>query len=178
MTDDTYLAEASDLSTLTGASASDPKLLLALKRATNRFIDSIGWNPTYVEDDAITLDGTGSSTLLLPVMRVGRISSVTIAGTSVADWTANLGAGILRRKRRWPDELGAIVVTCSHGWKLIPGGLSDAILEQAEAQYRSISGIQSYSLGGRSITFGAATTVGVTQKWTDATNRYSLGVRV
>ncbi|MCI1673145.1 MAG: hypothetical protein LKI34_02850 [Bifidobacterium tibiigranuli] len=173
----TYLADINDLATLTGAAADNPKLLLALRRASDRFIDAIGWNPAYTPNDTIVMDGSGTRTLLLPVMHISAITSVTIADETTADYTANLNAGILRRASGWPDELGNITVTCSHGYEQIPGGLADAILEQAETQYRALAGIQSYALGGRSITFGAATTVGVTQKWSDAAARYSLGAR-
>jgi hypothetical protein len=172
-----YLADISDLATLADSQTDDPKLKLALKRASDRFVASIGWDPSYEEDDSLVLDGTGGDTLLLPVLHVTEINEVRIGEDTATDWTVNKEAGILRRSAYWPDELGAITVVCSHGWQETPGAITDAVLEQAETQYRAITGIQSYSLGGRSVTFGSAASIGVTQKWSDAVRRYSLGGR-
>jgi hypothetical protein len=133
-----------------------------------------------VEHDDITVDGSGGDTLLLPVMHINNISSVKIDDVEIDGWAANKSAGILRRPALWPDCLECVTVSCSHGWDsgVMPEGIQDAVLEQAETQYRAISGVQSYSLGGRSVTFGAAMTVGVTQKWSDMVGKYSLGGRV
>lgn len=178
MTDNSYLADPADLATLTGARKDDPKLLLALRRAGDRYIGSTGWDPRLTQHHVITLNGHGGQTLLLPVMHLTSIDKVTVDGTDVADWQADRDAGILRRDTCWPDGLGNITVTCAHGWDNMPGDITDAILEQAEIQYRALAGVQSYSLGGRSIGFGAAATIGVTQKWTDTVQRHSLGGRV
>lgn len=177
MTDNSYLADPADLATLTGAGKDDPKLLLALRRAGDRFIGGTGWDPRLTEHDMITLNGHGGQTLLLPVMHLTYVDKVTVEGADVADWQADRDTGILRRDACWPDGLGNITVTCAHGWNRMPGDIADAILEQAEIQYRALAGVQSYSLGGRSISFGAAATVGVTQKWTETVQRYSLGGR-
>ncbi|WEV72147.1 hypothetical protein [Bifidobacterium sp. ESL0790] len=158
--------------------ADNPKLLLALRRSTDRFVGGTGWNPLAVEHDRITLNGDGTQTLLLPAMHLTGIDGVTVDGTDVDDWQADRGAGILRRDARWPYGLGNITVTCTHGWSTTPGDIADAVLEQAEIQYRALAGLQSYALGGRSVTFGASATVGVTQKWTETIERYSLGGRV
>ncbi|WEV59677.1 hypothetical protein OZX67_03830 [Bifidobacterium sp. ESL0728] len=178
MAETTYLADPNDLKTLTGASADNPKLLLALRRSTDRFVGGIGWDPQLKEHDNITLNGNGTQTLLLPALHITEIDKVTANGTDVDDWQADRDAGILRREARWPDGLGNVTVTCTHGWGTTPGDIADAVLEQAEIQYRALAGIQTYSLGSKSIGFGASATVGVTQKWTETVQRYSLGGRV
>lgn len=176
MPENQYCASLSDLQTLIGDSEQDPKIALALRRASDRLIGLIGWNPHYVENDTVTLNGAGRETLLLPYMHITGAVIVQVDGKPVNDFVVDPRAGILRRTnyRTWPDSLSNITVICSHGYKDLPGDIQDAVLEQAEAQYRTLTGISNYSVGGRSITFGAASTVGVTQKWTDTVHKYSL----
>lgn len=86
------------------------------------------------------------------------------------------GAGLLRRKAAiWPDGLDNIRILWSHGFANIPAGIQDAVLEQAETQYHAITAVASRSAGGESITFSAQASLGVTQRWSDAVSRYSIG---
>lgn len=176
MTENQYCASLTDLQTLIGDDKPDPKLALALRRASDRFIGLIGWDPHYVENDTITLNGSGRETLFLPYLHVVGAVTVQVDGQPVTDYVTGPAAGILRRTnfKAWPDSLSNITVTCSHGYKDLPGDMQDAVLEQAESQYRTLIGVSSYSVGGRSITFGAASTVGTTQKWADVAHKYSL----
>lgn len=176
MTGNQYCASLADLQTLIGVDKPDSRIALALRRVSDRFIGLIGWDPHYVDNDIVTVNGTGRETLLLPYMHIVGAVTVQVDGQPVNDFVADPAAGILRRTnyRTWPDSLSNITVTCSHGYKDLPGDMQDAVLEQSEAQYRAITGVSSYSVGGRSITFGAASTVGVIQKWTDIVHKYRL----
>lgn len=176
MPENQYCASLTDLTTLIGDDKPDSKLALALRRASDRLIGLIGWDPHYAENDTITLNGSGRETLLLPYMHIVGAATVQVDGQPVTDYVTDPAAGILRRTnyKIWPDSLSNVTVTCSHGYKNLPGDMQDAVLEQAEAQYRTITGVSSYSVGGRSITFGAGSTVGVTQKWADVVHKYSL----
>lgn len=176
MTGNQYCASLTDLQTLIGDSEQGPKLALALRRASDRLIGLIGWDPHYLENDTVTVNGTGRETLFLPYLHIVGAITVQVAGKPVDDYMTDPAAGILRRAnyKTWPDSLSNITVTCSHGYKDLPGDMQDAVLEQAEAQYRTLIGVSSYSVGGRSITFGAASTVGTTQKWADVVHKYSL----
>jgi hypothetical protein len=168
------LAEASDLATLTKASDTNPKLVLALKRASNRFRGAVGHFVSFVSDDVVLLDGDGSYSLLLPAAPIVGSVTVKVDGLAVTDFSISRRKAILRRSSPWPDALENIEVQFSHGYQNIPGDIQDAVLEQAELQYALLAGVQQASLGAQSVTFGAQATVGVTQRWTDAVAHHEL----
>jgi hypothetical protein len=168
-----YLAPPAELATLTKKPADSPSLLLALDRASERFRQAVGHPVHLVEDDEIVLDGDGSNLLLLPAAPFTDIE-VSVDGVVVEDYVANRRGGILRRLGRWPDGLGNISVVYTHGYTIIPGGIRDAVLEQAELTLIK-AGVQQESAGGQSITWGLQATTGVTQKWTQAVETYRLG---
>lgn len=169
-----YLATPEDLAILTKLPAASPVLLLALNRASERFRAAVGHPVHQVTDDVVLLDGDGSNLLLLPAAPATQIR-VKVDGAAVTDFVANQRAGILRRAARWPDGLGNIEVTYTHGYAVIPGGIQDAVLEQAAVQATVPAGVQSESSsGGMSITWGLHATAGVTQRWSDAVEAYRL----
>jgi hypothetical protein len=171
-----YLATPADLATLTRLSETSPELLLALERASNRFRAAVGHPVHLIEDDTVLLDGDGGITLLLPGTPCTDIS-VKVDGVTVTDYSISAAAGVLRRTTgAWPDGLGNIEVTFTHGWADIPGAIQDAVLEQAAVQALVPIGVQSESAIGQSVTYGLQSTIGVTQKWTDAVDRYRLGL--
>lgn len=173
---DPYLATPQDLATLINLPDTSPALLLALERASNRFRAAVGHPVHLVEDDVVLLDGDGGPILMLPGVPCTDIS-VKIDGETVTDWTTSALIGVLRRTNGfWPDGLGNIEVTFTHGWNPIPGAIQDAVLEQAAVQALVPIGVQSESAIGQSVTYGLASTIGVTQKWSDAVNRYRLGL--
>jgi hypothetical protein len=173
----TYLATPEQLATLTKLPANDPNLLLALERASDRFRAAVGYPVHQVTDDVIWLDGDGTDTLLLPAAPFTTLS-VELNGAALvagSGYQASRRAGILRRAGGWPDGLENIKVTYTHGWVIIPGAIVDAVLEQAATQAKDLAHIASESAGGQSITYGAQAMIGVTQKWVDAVEKYSLG---
>lgn len=170
MPEPTYLAEPGQLATLTGLEPTSPKLLLALERASNRFRDAVGHPVHLVTDDVIWLDGDGTDTLLLPAAPFTTIT-VKVDGAAVTDFTPQRRSGILRRSGHWPDGLENIEVTYTHGYAEIPGGVVDAVLEQAEMQAMVPGYVESEAALNQSVKY----TVGVTQRWTDAVEKYSLG---
>ncbi|NVM97824.1 mobile element protein [Arthrobacter sp. SDTb3-6] len=174
---ETYLATLEDLATLTSLPATSPKLALALSRASNRFRDAVGYPVHQVSDELIWLDGDGTTTLLLPAAPV-QAFEVSVNGEVLPDSAYEISRriGVVRKVGGiWPDGLGNIQVTYSHGWAQIPGGIQDAVLEQAQIQATILAGVQQQSAGPYGVTYGVQATVGVTQKWTDAVAKYSLG---
>ena len=172
---DPQLAALTDLALLTGLPQSDPRLELALRRASNRFRGQVNHPVHAVEGDEITLNGNGTDTLLLPAAPVNGTPTVLVDGVPVADFTIDRNSGVLRRNGCWPDGLGNIRVTYNHGWATIPGDIEDAILEQAQIVATTLPHLQQESAGTNSVTYGAQATIGVTQKWTDAVEKYCLG---
>lgn len=168
------LADADDLATKLGVPATDGKLLLALSRASDRFRGAVGHDVSLVDDDTIELDGDGTYSLLLPAAPVTRTPVVKVAGTEITDFSVSRSKGILRRKTVWPDDLGNIEVTYSHGYDPVPGYVQDAVLEQAELQYQILAGVAQMTLSSESFSFGSQATVGVTSRWADAVARQQL----
>lgn len=169
-----YLATPEQLATLTKLPVDSPRLLLELDRASNRFRDAVGYPVHQVTGDIIWLDGDGTDTLLLPAAPFTTIT-VAVDGAAVTDFKPSRRAGILRRAGGWPDGLENIEVQYTHGYPEIPGGIVDAVLEQAATQVLVQAAISSQGMGPATVKYEAKATVGVTQKWTDAVEKYSLG---
>lgn len=172
------LASPEDLAVKTGVAADDPALMLAMKRASDRFRGEVRHAVTEVTGDTVILDGTGSTSLFLPSVPVIAVRTVTVDGAEVTDYQVST-SGMLRRKTGWPDGLGNVTVTYDHGYVEIPGDIQDAVLEQAELMLTVTPGVTQASVGGKSVSYGAQATVGVTQRWVDAVeaHRINLGDR-
>lgn len=86
--------------------------------ATQAIRDYCGWHVAPVVTETLTLDGTGTGTLLLPSRRVVDVTSVKVDGVELEDtayeWSAD---GLLRRRRgRWPGRYRSLVVDLEHGF--------------------------------------------------------------
>jgi hypothetical protein len=101
-----------------------------------------GWHIAPVVDETLTLDGTGTSALLLPSLHVVSIDSVSECGTELDPETYSWSeAGLIRRgtqlwvsygydQPRWTNAFRAIEVTLSHGYEEMPAevqGVIDAL---------------------------------------------------
>lgn len=179
------LAAIADLATQTGLPAADPRLELALRRATDRFIGECNHRNGNDEpclfreaDDEIYVDGSGGETLLLPAGPIVGIPTVFVDGVVLGGtFQVNRRAAILRRIGGvWPRGLGNILVTYTHGFEesKIPGDISDAVLEHAATLATTMAHIQQEGGLSQSVTNFAAAQVGVTQKWVDTVQRYQL----
>ena len=170
------LASPAELAERLHAAPTDPDLILALRRASGRFIDEVGHPIVLVENDETWLSGDGSRSILLPAFPVIGDPTIQIDGVTVTDWGVGRDRGLLRRKAAiWPDGLDNIRILWSHGYANIPAGIQDAVLEQAETQYSMLTAVASRSAGGESITFSAQAALGVTQRWADTVARYVIG---
>lgn len=171
---DTPLADPAELATWLRVPADDPLLLATLRSASRRFRGAVRHEVNLVEDDEVTLDGNGRESLLLPVWPTTAVTKVVlddvelVAGTDYS-WSE---AGILRRLgcRVWPNQLRCLDVTYSHGWAEVPMDISDAVIEQARASFRSDPGVKSKAVGGQSVTFET----GVTSQWSEAVQRHQV----
>lgn len=165
------LAEPTDLATRTGRSATDPQLLQALQRVSDRFRGAVGYPVTRVTGDVVVLDGDGSTTLLLPAAPVAAVTQVLVDGVAVTDWEL-ASDGRLRRWSGWPRRYGAVSVTYTHGYTVVPKDVADAVLEAAEAALTGQPGVQAMAVGGESVTYARP---GVTETWSAAVDRYRVG---
>lgn len=119
----------------------------------------------YVEDDVVTLNGTGSRVLLLPeapvdtvtevVEAVGRTTEKTLAGplasSPVWEWDEDgvlerIDGGIFTRRRRFYQ------VTYSHGFDVVPDEVLGIVLEAASRGMANPEGLRQETLGRYSYT--------------------------
>lgn len=168
------LADPEELADKLEISKDDRKLLAELRSASRKFLGAV--RPvsfTPVDGAEMWLNGDGSTTLLLPVCPVRAVTEVTVNGQDVEDfqWSEE---GVLRRVTRWPDRLRSVKATVDHGFEEIPEDVQAAVLDQAEAGYNTRRGVQSVSVDGQAVTYGAREAVGVTQMWSDTVARYQL----
>lgn len=170
------LADPAELAEVLGVPAGDPKLVARVRAASRRFLGAV--RPTSftpVDGAVLWLDGDGSNVLLLPACPVRAVTAVEVDGVLLEagdfEWSE---AGVLRRRSRWPDKLRSVQVVCDHGHEAVPEDVQAVVLEQAEAAWNIVKGVQSTSVDGQSVTYGTQAAVGVTQDWADAVTRYSL----
>lgn len=165
-----YLADPERLAERLGVAADDPTLLEALRSATARFRAAVRHPVSLVEDDTITLDGTGTRSLVLPAAPVHTVSRVAVHGTDITNYQWSQ-MGLLRRVDDvWPDDLGAVEVTYTHGWDPIPEEIQDVVLNAAEIARARAQDVASVTVGGEQVTFRQ----GVSQTWSTVVQLYRL----
>ncbi len=143
----------------------------AVRVAEEAVLGILGRDIAYVEDDEITLDGSGTDALLLPNFPVSDVFLVTVGGTElVADTDYTLGpAGILYRLgATWALGRANVAITYTHGWgeigsdsgNEVPMTIREAALSYArgifEAGSTPSSGIAGETLGAYSYTVSSA----------------------
>lgn len=169
-----FLADPEELAVWLGVPASDPKLLAALTAATRRFRGAVGHEVDLVAADAVTLDGNGRESLLLPVWPTTSVSSVVLDGVTLVEGTdySWSEAGVLRRLGClvWPDRLRCLEVVYGHGWQPIPDDIQEAVIDQARTMRTFMPGLKSKAVGGQSATFSS----GVSEAWTTAVIRHKV----
>lgn len=170
-----YLADPSDLAQRTGESVDSGDLLLALRRASNRFRGDVGHHVYPVQEQEHYASGDGGSAIRLPAAPIVGDVVVKVDGNTVTDYQTGRRAGLLRRNGGWPDGLENVHVTFSSGYAKIPGDISDAVLEAAEASMNVVAGVESIGTGSESVKLSALhLNGGVTEAWTNAVNKYNL----
>lgn len=148
--------------------------MYAVERASARFRAAVGHGVTR-ETRTIRLDPPAGETLLLPVKGVTALT-VKIGGLEQRNVQHSPRTGAMRRHGGWGTELGSIEVTYTAGLDEVPADVADAVAEQASTIFATLAtpGVQQISQGVRSITFGTASTVGTTQRWSDAVERHRI----
>ncbi len=173
------LADPERLARALGVPATNDRLLDVLAQASGRFRGDTKRTITRVDNDTITIDGTGTANLYLPNAPIHGAPEVEVQGTPMVygeDFTVSRAKAILRRSLgHWPDELDAIEVTYSHGYPddEIPEDIQDVVLERAAMLFNVRAGVSSYTVGGEMLQFGGAS-VGTTDAWRKAIERYSI----
>jgi hypothetical protein len=138
----------------------DPSALLALSLASDAVRAYIGQDITSAVDDEVTLDGTGTTLLLLPQQPVTGVSSVVEDGVELTFddeyyWAA--WGGLTRVARPWVRTPRRIVVTYSHGYATVPGPVKAATLALAGRLVDSPAGVKQETIGAYSVTYSSGT---------------------
>jgi hypothetical protein len=156
----------------------DASALWAIEEATAAIQNYTHQAIEQVEDDEITLDvAAGQRRLFLPELPVTEVSEVVEDDetlTAGADEDYQLGAhGILHRVGRdWAAGVQIVEVTYSHGYATIPDDIVAVCTRAASRAYQAglrasevdgVPGVNAYSLGDYSVTFGAEGGGGVSE---------------
>lgn len=158
----------------------DASALLALSLASDAVRAYIGQEISIVEDEELTLDGTGTTLVLLPELPVTDVSSVIEDGLELTYdedfyWSAQgelirveprwegitrverPWESLKRIERRWIKKPRAIVVTYSHGYATVPGPIKGATLALAGRLVDSPAGVKQETIGAYSVTYSSGT---------------------
>lgn len=164
-----YLADPAELADRLGVAETDPSMLSALRSATARFRAAVRHPVSLIENDTVLLDGDGSRSLVLPAAPVVSVSTVHVGDHEVSDYRWSR-AGLLRRDAGWPDELGVVEVTYSHGHDPIPEEIADVVLNAAETAFTGAQDVASMTVGGQQVTFRQGTSA----TWSTVVDLYRL----
>lgn len=187
------LASAAELSRRVGRPANDMRLLGALQDASRRFRGAVHHEVSRVVDDELELDGAGSRFILLPARPVVSIASLVLADDDATelvagtDYSIRKREGILRRLsgRVWPNADAFATLTYTHGYDAaidptdgsvpgLPEDIQAAVLDMAQILLNVEPGVQSKTVLGDTVAFGASSATGVTQVWSDAVANHIL----
>jgi hypothetical protein len=126
-----------------------------------------GWHIAPEVTETITRDGTGSSVLVLPTLRLVDLVSITNEGTAVTDpeWSAS---GMVRAYC-WTWKLRGIVAEFTHGYEEWPAELLAVMAEMASAT-SALAGVKAVTSGAHQVTF--ETSLRPSQR--DVLGRYQL----
>lgn len=137
-----------DLSAYLGTTVSETDLntVIALDSACQAVRDYLRRDINLVEDDIVTLDGTGTSVLLLPERPVVDIAEIQVDDEVIdADeyvWDADTGRVIRLQDTwwwtPWGDGVQNIQVTYSHGWALSEADVS-GLIERVPSSIRLVA---------------------------------------
>lgn len=163
------LADPQRVADRLGVAVDDASLLAALRQASATFRAAVRHPVSRVDEDTVTLDGDGSTSVLLPAAPVISVSQLCFHGRDITDFDVST-AGMLRCAEPTPDGLGAVQVTYTHGYEPIPEEIAEAVASEAAAAYEAVAGVSSISVGGQQITFRA----GMSRQFAQVIELYKL----
>jgi len=169
------LVKPMDLATLLDVPQDNPKLVLALQRASDRFIGDVGW-PVAEATATVTLYGDGGIRMFVPAMNVTVATVTDVDGVVIAVLDSRLG--MLTLAGGWVDGAAyTVVYTCGWNEVSIPGDIQDAVLEQAAHVASTLGVFSQENRGSLSGSYSPGALGGVTQRWSDTVDRYTIGGR-
>lgn len=160
------------------------RIQTALEIASSAIRGITGKTISPVDDETVTIDGSGASVLLIPAayLPIRAITGIyedatQLDATRDYEWSRS---GILRRRGGvWTDHLRGVTATVSYGYDPLPRDIAGVCLSLAKRLYDAPDGaggaIQSETLGGYSITYAvdrAGSGVGLTTLEAQVLARY------
>jgi hypothetical protein len=124
----------------------------ALEAACDVVRDYVSQQLDLVEDDVITIHGTGTRALLLPELPVNAVTTVTVNGAALTDWTVDSDGLLWRNSPGWWERGFQYVVTYDHGYETVPAILKRVACQLAAAAVRP-AGVKAESAGPFSVTY-------------------------
>lgn len=133
---------------------------------------------TLVEDETVTMDGSGTNLLLLPEWPVTDVHAVMIreldgSETDVPedeyDWSETKGILQRRHYRPWPYRFQSVTLTYTHGWTTPPADIVRVVYNMVARALAAGDGrdVKSKTLGQASVTYVDVGRVGLTS-WEEA----------
>lgn len=134
----------------------DPAALQALTVASSAVRAYCGHPISETLGDTATLDGSGTTVLLLPGVPVTSVDQVSVNGEALAldayRWSTQ---GFLLRTDGYlfPSTPRSVEVTYSHGWASVPGAILGVVLALAGRILDGSAGIKQEAIGSYSVTY-------------------------
>lgn len=133
-----------------------------IEAATQAIRDYCGWHVAPPQEDTLTLDGTGTDTILLPSRLVVDVTQVKIRGEELPESSYEWSTiGALRRLNGvWPNSYRSIEVTLKHGFTDM-SVLAD-VVESIAARVRmdATGAVSTQRAGTQQVSFFAGSTGG------------------
>jgi hypothetical protein len=100
----------------------DPGIIIAADAACDMCRTVAGQLFNEITGDTITLDGTGTDTVLLPNVPVNAVGTITLNGGTITDWMFNDNGVVFRGtagvdpRPVWPRGRQNVTITYDHGY--------------------------------------------------------------
>ena len=123
--------------------------------AENRVRRYCGWHISPVIEQTVVLDGSGSTALFVPTLKLRSVTACKVNGVDVdpatLEWSED---GFLRRSCGWPDRLRSVELTIEHGFEEAPE-VAELIMEIlfSPIGYRIVTHWRLHSVGQEYLDF-------------------------
>lgn len=161
---DPFITQQDLISYLGRGGTADPAILMAIDSACDMC-------RTVAEQDfnrgtsTITLDGTGTDSLLLPQLPVVSAGTVTVNGAAVTDYVLNPNGILFRgsvganQGATWPEGRQNVTLTYAHGYTEVDMPRDVRMVAVSVAARLAVQGaVKQESIGPVSVTYGVNST--------------------
>lgn len=141
------LVSEAELATYLGRSVGEEAATLAVATASGIVRDYCRWCISS-EETTFVVDGSGTSLLGLPTLRLVEVAEVRIDGVvidpSEYSWSER---GQLSRVAGWPARFRCVEADVTHGWSPTPDSVRAVVLALASSRSVNPEGLRSKTVG-------------------------------